>query len=84
MQSYRTTFSARPEIAKEIKDLARRQGKSISAVVNDLLATALGKGLSPQAERPKFEVRARPLGLRPGLDPTRLNQILYDLEMEER
>jgi Ribbon-helix-helix protein, copG family len=84
MHSYRTTFSASPEIAKELKEIARTQGKSVSAVVSELLATALGKNEPSSQERLRFTVRPYSLELRPGFDPMRLGEILSDLEVEER
>ncbi len=34
------------------------------------------------ASRRTFKVRARPMGLQPGINPARLNQIADDLEVE--
>jgi hypothetical protein len=51
-------------------------------VINDLLR----KGLLAEAERAEPKVYVAPTfktGLRPGIDPTRMNQLLDELEVEE-
>jgi len=41
------------------------------------------RAASGPTQRRPFRVRARRLGLRPGIDPTKLNQLADELEDEE-
>jgi hypothetical protein len=50
-------------------------------VINDLLRQSLANDYGLQKPAP-FVVRAKPLGLKPGLDPSRLQQVADDLEAE--
>jgi len=81
MHRYRTTFTAKAQVAKAIKEKAKREGKSISEIVNELLLEALG--LQPGRAKVPFRVVAHNLKLRPGLDPTRMSLILEDLGFED-
>lgn len=38
---------------------------------------------SGRQEPTRFEIKARPLGLKDGIDPNRINQLLDDLQVEE-
>lgn len=60
----------------------RRTGKGLKAAVNDALRRGFA-GAGPGQRLPKFVVHARPLGLRPGYDPDRLNQLVDQLEVDE-
>jgi len=83
MHKYRTTFTPTPMVVKEVRALALKQGKSISEVINDLLETSLKLKTSESVEVKPFRVKAFDLSLRPGVDPTRLRELLSDLEVEE-
>ena len=78
----RTTLTLDPDVANRLRQEMRRSGKGMKAVVNDALRLGLGmtaKSIVP----PPFEVEAQDLGLRPGIDPNRLNQLVDELEAEE-
>lgn len=83
MQHYRTTFSADPHVARALKDRAKIEGKSISAVVNELLQVALGYSESKSKPSKPYRVKPVSLGLKPGLDPAKLNELLYELQVDE-
>jgi len=78
--SMRTTLTLDPEIAERLKQEAALGKRSFKAIVND----ALRKGL--QIEEPKrakpFRVKPHSSRLLPGIDPTRLNQLVDALEVE--
>ncbi len=78
----RTTFTATTEVYEQLREMARRSGKSMSSIVNELLRKAIW---DEPRERPtrKYRVRAKPLGLRRGLDPERLSTLLTDLETSD-
>ena len=77
----RTTLTLDENIADALKEQARLHGKPFKQVVNE----ALRRGLSPGApeERPIFRVKPLPGGLRPGVDPLKLNQLNDELEVQE-
>ena len=78
----RTTLTLDPDVADRLRQEMRRSGKGMKAVVNDALRLGLGMTAKPIVP-PPFEVEARDLGLRPGVDPSRLNQLADELEAEE-
>jgi hypothetical protein len=84
MHAYRTTFTASPSVAKAIQDIARAEGKSISSVVNELLQSALEGNISTKKSREPFKVVPFALNMSPNIDPTRLKDVLYDLDVEDR
>ena len=61
----------------EVEQRLREQGKSLKEILNE----ALRRGLDLSQQQ--FEVKSRPLRLRPGLDPARLSDLDDDLEVEE-
>ncbi len=69
-------------MAERLAGETRRTGRSFKAVVND--AIRLGLGLTRRRPRgPRFTVEPHAFGLRPGLDPDRLNQLVDELEVAE-
>ena len=77
----RTTLTIDDDLAAQIEELRRRKGLSMKNVVNILLREGLRQHLEPlQAKR--FRTKTHKLGLRPGFDPTKLNQLADELEAE--
>ena len=78
----RTTLTLDPDVAERIRQEMRRTGKGLKALVNESLRAGLG--ISGSIRKPtRFRVKPHPLGLRPGIDPSRLNQLADELEVEE-
>lgn len=77
----RTTFNPSAKVDRAIRERARREGKSISEIVNLLIEEAL-EGRT-EGNQP-YRVRAHALGLRAGIDPEKIGELLYDLEIDER
>jgi hypothetical protein len=50
-------------------------------VLNDAIRAGL-RGSSTTVRRKRFSVKARPMGLRPGIDPTKLAELADELETE--
>ena len=78
----RTTSTIDDDLIAQIEDLRRTKGLSFKGAVNYLLRA----GVQCQAQPPKpkpFYTQPRKLGLRSGIDPTRLNQLLNDLDADE-
>ncbi len=71
-----------PDVAAKVQALAHRRGTSFKATLNDLLRRGLGA--QGRAERSRtFVVKPHHGGFRPGVDPTRLNQLVDELEIED-
>ena len=80
----RTTLTIENDLALILKKKASEQGHSFKEVVNDLLRAGIAASGSLPAPRQPVTIATRPLGLRPGYDPDKLNQLVDELEVEER
>lgn len=79
----RTTVTLEPELAKKLRDLAHRQGISFKEVLNDAIRRALsGQVLSAEVGPFAFEPH-RGGAFQPGIDPTKLNQLFDQIEVED-
>ena len=67
------------DIAAALRAEIRRTGKPFKALVNELLRTALQLRRRRDAG-PPFAVRARALGVRPGLDYDRTAELIEQVE----
>jgi hypothetical protein len=74
----RTTLTLDDDVAAKIRSDARKSGKSFKQVVDEALREAFiaraRKELTP------FKVKARPLGLRPGLNYDCVSKLLEEAE----
>jgi hypothetical protein len=78
----RTTLTLDRDVAESLEKEMRRTGKGLKATINGVLRRGLRFGSKPP--RPaRFEVQPHALGLKPGIDPDRLNQLVDELEAEE-
>lgn len=78
----RTTLTIDDDLVGKIEELRRAKGLSFKGAVNYLLRA----GIQFQAQPPKptsFRTRPARLGLRSGIDPTKLNQLLDDLDADD-
>jgi len=78
----RTTVTLDPDVERLLRDATRRSGQSFKAVLN----RAIREGLAPQAHarvRAAFRIKARPMGLRPGIDPAGLKRLLDDMAIDD-
>lgn len=78
----RTTLTLDDDIVNELKAESRRTGKPLKVVVNETLRRGLSAGTSPSRDLPRFRVRPKACGFRAGVDVTKLNQLLDELEIE--
>lgn len=77
----RTTLTLDEDLARRLKQLARREGRSFKEVVNE----ALRRGLAAQdVAEPGAAYRTETFrsGFRVGVDPLKLNQLADELEAE--
>ncbi|MGQ0736461.1 MAG: type II toxin-antitoxin system antitoxin VapB33 [Acidobacteriota bacterium] len=78
----RTTLTLDRDVADGLKKEMRRSGRGLKATINDALRRGLRVTGRP-ARGPRFTVRAQALGIRPGIDLDRLNQLVDELEVED-
>ena len=71
------------DIAGILQEKARQPGSSLKAVVNELLRAGLAASDGSAPTRAQVRVVGKPLRLRPGYDPDKLNQLVDELEVEE-
>jgi predicted transcriptional regulator len=76
----RTTVTLDPDVVQQLKELARRRNVSFKVALN----SAVRAGLAAERGQPRpYQVPARAMGLRPGLDLTRALRIADALADEE-
>jgi hypothetical protein len=78
----RTTLTLDDDVAKELREEARRSGRQFKDVVNEALRRGLSTGSKPAGRSGRFRVRPKACGFRPGIDLTKLNQLVDEMEAE--
>jgi hypothetical protein len=78
----RTTLTLDDDVARQLRERARRSGESFKEVVNSALRRGLRADKLPP-RLPRFKVESRPCGFRHGVDVLRLNQLNDELEIED-
>ncbi|HJZ69871.1 MAG TPA: antitoxin [Blastocatellia bacterium] len=77
----RTTITLEKDVEQLVRDAMHRSRKSFKETLN--AAVRAGLAGKPLRGRPKkFIVKARPLGVRSGIDPTSFNKLADDLEVD--
>lgn len=77
----RTTVTLDDDVERMLRDEMHRSRKSFKETLN----TALRLGLNAKSGRgkpKKFLVKAKPMGLRAGIDPAGFNRLADDLEVD--
>ena len=69
-----------PDVEQILRREMQQTGQSFKSTLNE----ALRRGLAavPVADEKPFVVSAKNMGLRPGIDPTKLQQLADDLEVD--
>ena len=70
------------DLARRLKELARQGGRSFKEVTNEVIRRGLSVGAAQEGKVQRFRVEARACGMKPGVDPLKLNQTYDDLETE--
>ena len=78
----RTTLTLDRDVADSLKKEMRRSGSGLKATINEALRRGLRVSGRP-ARAPRFTVKPHPMGIRPGVDLDRLNQLVDELEAED-
>ena len=76
----RTTLTLDPDVAERLRQEAALGKRSFKELVNDALARGLG--LKKEAPKAPYRVKTHTSPFVPGLDPSRLNQFVDELEAE--
>lgn len=77
----RTTVTLDPDVEQLLRHATHTSGQNFKEALNDGLRRGLAH-LAPATSATPFVVKARPLGLRIGIDPARLHDVVDDLEAE--
>jgi len=77
----RTTLSLEPDVVQRLREELASGKKSFKEIVNERLR--LGFGLKKAKERRPFRVKAHSSAYQPGIDPTKFNQLVDELEVDE-
>ncbi len=77
----RTTVTLDPDVVQLLRHATHGSQQNFKAALNDGLRRGLAH-LAPAVAVTPFVVNARPMGLRTGLDPSRLHDLADDLEAE--
>ncbi|HVS33491.1 MAG TPA: ribbon-helix-helix protein, CopG family [Thermoanaerobaculia bacterium] len=78
----RTTMTLDDDLAKQLREEARRTGRSFKDVVNDALRRGLAAGAAPAPRPSRFRVRPKACGFQPGIDLRKLNQLVDEMEID--
>lgn len=75
----RTTLTLDEDVAAKLKAEARRVGRPFRAIVNETLRRGLASRQGATPRKP-FKVKARDLGLKPGLSLDNVAELLDQVE----
>ena len=83
MNHLRTTITLDPDVAERVKLEMQRTGHGFNATLNDLIRAGLAtRDLTPAL--PPFRIRARDLGLKPGLSLDDVEGLLDQIDGPNR
>jgi hypothetical protein len=77
----RTTVTLDPDVEQLLRHATHGSQQNFKEALNDGLRRGLAH-LAPAVAAKRFVVKARPMGLRAGVDPSRLHDLADDLEAE--
>ena len=77
----RTTVTLDKDVERMLREAMHRSRKGFKQTLNAAIRAGLGRKTARTTNRPVV-IKARPLGLRPGLDPAGFNRMADDLEMD--
>jgi hypothetical protein len=76
----RTTVTLDEDVAAKLKQTARERGVSFKVALNDVVRAGL-RGTTKPAQ--PFQIQARPMGVRPGINLDKALRLAGELEDEE-
>jgi hypothetical protein len=78
----RTTINLDEDVLQKSRELAARLNRPFRAIVNEALRRGLLEVEKPTRRRP-CRTKARPLGLRPGINLDNIHELLAQVEGED-
>lgn len=72
------------DLTEKLRRLADKQGTSLKQVVNQAIRRGLSAQEPPRRRRATFRVKPFHSAFRPGVDPLKLNQLVDDIEIQDR
>jgi hypothetical protein len=79
----RTTLTLEDDVADRLREESRRSGRSFKETVNEYLRLGLEARRAPRSAR-RFKIKARPLGVRRGMDYDNVAELLEQIEGPDR
>ena len=79
----RTTLTLDDDLARRLKQRARREERPFRDVVNEVIRKGLATQVIAEPSEP-YRVATFRSGLRAGVDPLKLNQLVDELDVAER
>jgi hypothetical protein len=77
----RTTVTLDEDVERLLHEAMHRSRRGFKETLNAAIRTGLGRK-DAGAKRVPFVLKARPMGLRPGLDPAGLNKLADDFDVD--
>jgi hypothetical protein len=77
----RTTVTVDPDVEALLRQAMQQSGQSFKTTLNQAVRRGLADVVIKKDKKP-FVVKAKNMGLRPGIDPTRMQDLADDLELE--
>ncbi len=77
----RTTVTLDKDVERLLREAMHRSRSGFKQTLNAAIRAGLNRKAASATRRP-FVIKARPLGLRAGLDPAGFNKLADDLEVE--
>ena len=77
----RTTVTLDRDVERLLREAMHRSRHGFKQTLNAAVRAGLGGKTARHTSRP-FKIKARPLGLRAGLDPAGFNKLADDLELD--
>jgi hypothetical protein len=79
----RTTVTLDPDVVRLLKNEAHKRGKSFKVALNEAVRQAFRPKPTSRDPGKPFVVKARPMSLRPGIDPIRLSALADEMDTED-
>ncbi|MEZ4753246.1 MAG: CopG family transcriptional regulator [Bdellovibrionota bacterium] len=79
----RTTLKIDEDLYPKLKMKAQKAGVSMKEVINQLIRIGLSNERVSLEKKGVFTVQAFDLGLRPGIDSTKFNQLYDEIESQD-
>jgi hypothetical protein len=79
--SMRTTVTLDEDVERLLREAMHRSRRGFKETLNTAIRTGLSRRTAAPGRAP-FVIKARPMGLRPGIDPAGLNKLADEFEVE--